>query len=643
MLPADPIPESYPLLARDMRRIFGGRAKRVPKAGKRFSTSAAARALVEDYGEPQIWRWDGVTIYVWIVDPNGDGIEVTRISSADKATGETLITHILDNRAMMTRHGKTPRLIIATESNSGARAFEARPDMGIVVGAICEGWCEWVSFTRMDRLARAVLEASITFDYLERTKTTLHVGDVAGGAGSNWNDAGETLVRLMTAVIAELHRKSIVNNSAKGTTRRYLDEGKGCPGPPIPGFYRPSKGARYSVHAKDWKTIEAIHYGYYEMSQNRSCPSLDELVETLNSQGLRIQGREITTRAAGKILKNEIYVTGKWLDESNYGSYESWTEPIPSPIPLQVFAHNSFYLETNEGGSNEATPLGHYALNSIEVLHALCAEFLLEDGGPPMLRGRFHRGSPLDYRHKYLPGCCRDHNDYPDLERRVVRALRQLVLSPGELAAWHSRAIEDWINNFRSIWGLSQQPQQARPSLVDLYEASRERANNGEAVDAAMAEFVRELRIRDRAEQVAGIRPALPFYRDQLWTTADSSALQEAFLEFVTEDVPDDPWRRVVRAAIIAACLSKVIVHDLDDGDYEIELIGQLVPADTLRAGPLGPAELAARPLELALAAVHVGAQGMPSGPKWTCAAGDLVPAWRSTRLGTSRDLRLAA
>jgi DNA invertase Pin-like site-specific DNA recombinase len=505
---------------------------------------------------------------------------VVHFSTGLDNKGETAMGQVHGLRELAARLDLRVRYIVVALRTSGVPDMDDRPDFGFLRDRIARGGIAWVGFRHPDRVARHTYPAEAFYRYLEQAGIELYL--TSFGRKVDW--VADRLTLLMHSVVAEQDRNHTVHRLTDGRIRLWLEEGRGDPASRPFGFRRDDQKF-LEVDPETWPIVEAIHHGYAPSTQ-AGRGGLRRLVDHALEMGSNLKSPE----RIRKILRDPIYVTGEWGASFKGTWYRGRTVELFRPIPRDVFERNQDILAAHHG-PNTRHPVGTFLLNRISLVHAPC-ETATVNGRPVLLRGRMHHDHSAYYHEPRCPDGCRGWSvPSADLERAVVEQLLNLARSPHLQKEWAERA--------RPIAGAAAEdpaPQLgALRSRID--QLGRQRAEvKRRWIDDLASGNIRLDFLAEALEAIDDERSSLTkrvaFLERLLAETRKRPTPQDGLLEAMTElfrpDAERDPDLLRRRAAFVSAVVSRVVVHDREDG-FAVELEGPLVPP-TAPVEPVNPA-----------------------------------------------------
>jgi hypothetical protein len=390
------------------------------------------------------------------------------------------------------------------------------------------------------------------------------------------------LLRTLNTVSAE-DREWIKQRTHDALAARWLREGRGWPGARMFGFRRNPLTKFLEVDPEQWEFVKRIHLGYARLEDGRG-GGVGRVVDELKALGCELSPSQVR-----RVLRDRVYVDGRWNVTYEGERHPGRTISLNEPIPEAVFQRNQELFATRRGKST-TTPLGTFCLNSVDFVHASCEHERNARGLPARLRGRLQGDSPARmYRHSpWVPGTCRGFSIEQDqIEPHVIEAVVAV-------AAGHPAVLKAWRDARRAAG--PEHPELLAPSEL---ESLRRRIG---ALQRQLARLQRhyidrlaagdQLDERDYGDLVHGVRRELAHLRARVAASEvalhgldrtsadlqDADGLTTALRAVATPDVPADPALRAARAALINAALTRVRVRDGDDG-VTVELTSPLGPS----------------------------------------------------------------
>lgn len=572
-LRADPRRRTGELMTELGRPGRGGR-RRKSAAGSQTSATAELRKLL---GESVVKGSHGASVEIWEVNKAGTVVVGARLSSEDVQKGENVMAQVQGALDLCEQEGLVVRYVIAATRMSGDRKKSERLDLEFILDAIDRGHVDSVIYREVDRLARNVGVADGFYRHLEEKKTDLYF--TVTRRKIDWE-----LDRLMLQVqggMADQERRLIGRRTSSALRRRLLETGKGWPGSVRFGFMR-ARDQTVVVDPDQWPFVERIHHDYSKIGKTGR-GSLRKLSEHMEELGCRF-----TPTTLGKILRDEIYVTGEWNVTVKGETFPGKTIELSRPIPPEVFVKNAALLE-NTNGKNSITPYGAYLLNTVPTFHARCMDqqvlrkhYGTSNMTTPRLRGKRYG----DDRAKRPPGYCHDPRT-PEtcrgysvsaeiLEGAVISALLNLADSKELQEAYIARASEgiEYAGAKEDVGALRRQVAQIKDRRRQTVREFVD-GHQGDVAEAPQVNLV--LESLDADIQALTLRLDNAVIAEKTRRKAGKNDLRtelERVLR-IGHDATDEQRQR--RVALVSTLLSKVVVHDTTEG-FDVELFGHLIP-----------------------------------------------------------------
>ena len=567
-------------------------ARRRPGSGGRqtpvraYSATTATSKLYEQYGEPIISKHGDATLMVWLVDPDGEGIVASRLSTRDVQQGETAMGQIHPALDGASNHGLRPRLIIVTTENSGGLPYDERCDFELIEREIYAGRCRWVWYRDVKRLIRNVSPFYRFRDTLLETNTDLWLTEYAHRGGPvDWDS--DDIQLGIEAILAERDRKGIYAQTHGPLMTRWVGEGRGWPGAKRFGFRRNELTSYLEVDPEQWPLVRMMFETYVAIEDGKGAG-----VRGVRA-ALAAAGCSLSESAIKKILADPIYCTGEHSIRRAGQLYECRPVTLDDPISADLYAKVQ-ELRQLRRGKETRNPAGFFCLNG-----------LVEHSCGCRLRAK-RRGDCLNYTHFPPPGekvpdeCHGWSIDARQLEAAVIRELRRLAK----------------CRKLQEEWAALARPQFAEPTPI--LDASGREALFAEIEkltltrDQLQSDFIDKIGKGQAPSDVlgayhkltGGVVEQLSALKERLARAelldemrgvtrpAEDDPLLDVFLRVLTEETPEDPQHIRRRGALVRSCLSKVVVHDGDNGRPEIVLYGPLVPDDLPPLRPLSPVRI---------------------------------------------------
>lgn len=606
----------------------GGRNTRIPQG---FETEATAE-LRRRLGTPTVKRQGKAELQLWEMDPDGRGVVAARLSTEDVKKGETVMAQIHGSLELCKELDLKPRFILVATRQNGSAKLTDRLDLMFVLEAVRRKMVDWVMYREVDRLSRSVAVGDEFYDFLEETGTDLYL--TVYRKRIDW-EVDKFLLHIQGGA-ADFEKRTTGRRIFSAHERRRLIPGRGWPGARKFGF-RAGPDGYPEVDPEQWGFVERIHYDYSSIGEHGR-GSLRMLKEHMESLGCPFGVEQLR-----KILREPVYVTGEWGSTVHGIYYPGRKIEIPRPIPAEVQAKNIQLLD-NTRGKYSATKFGTFLLNNIPVYHARCMHIEVKRKQPnnksdmtvPRMRGRTYSDErrarrPHVYRHvPKTPQCCRGYTVPAEaLESAVIEALLDLADSePLQLAyTTAARPENDLINGVEDTDILKQRIDRLKSNRRKLRRDLADEAANG-SIDG-LRPYETALEVIEAEIQQLQNRVAIASAKRSSTGEKDMN-LRQALKDIL--DLKDDSSKeqRQKRVALTGALLSKVIIHDTDDG-VEVELFGHLIPEGQAMA----PVQLRNHFDEAVSSCRTLSTKLIPSGRSATSweIFGEPLPAWKSPRL----------
>jgi len=512
----------------------------------------------------------------WVENEVGTGIVLARLSSRDIQHGETAMGQIHPARELCSDLGLVPRLLIVTTNNGGGRDYEERPDFDLVGRSLAAGWCEWVMWRDTGRIAREPLPAELFYRRLRDGGADLYLTRL--GRRVDWRN-DRLMLRTLGIVDAE-ERESIKERTHDALIFRWLREGRGWPGARLFGLRRNPITKFMEVDPEQWEFVKRIHLGYARLEDGRG-GGLGSLAKELLELGCDLRPTQIR-----RVLRDPVYMTGQWSVTYEGTEYPCRKIELAEPIPLEVHQRNLELLDLRQGKST-ATPPGTFCLNGVDVVHKDCEDKRDARGLRALIRGRV-QGTRDNRRYRHAPwvpdGCRGFTLEREVLENPVLEALWKL--------ADHPIVLEEWNRAQRRSLSTS-------PSLVDGDQAAhlKTRLEVLGRQHARLSRLFRDrlaagedLDERDFVELLGGVREEIQQLERRLAEAEivlegldrqpgpeDAEGLGSSLRGALPLEVPQDPARRALRAAVGQTVLSEVRLSEVGQG-VDVELVSPLGP-----------------------------------------------------------------
>jgi DNA invertase Pin-like site-specific DNA recombinase len=312
---------------------------------ERRSEGGAWFKFAARFGDPVSTEFDGVELFSYEVDPEGDGIVLLR--SACQGDGSNLVRQWLELEPVLAVGPARPRFVLALWC-SGALAFEERADLRFVDAAIRAGLCRWLAVADFSRVARDRHVWAEACELLRRTGTLLLCASPRRPLTDPIRVEEQTEEPLLPAagmpgMVDEAERALIAARTRRGQIE-FADRGHGWPGRLRLGFCRDPRTRRVEVDPVQWRLVRFLHERFEEAGSLRALARWAEAEHNAT----------LTPRYVGRILRDRIYVEGV-RPPVRTGGREIVCLPVflPDPIPQALFERNQELLD---GGGRSITP-----------------------------------------------------------------------------------------------------------------------------------------------------------------------------------------------------------------------------------------------------------------------------------------------
>lgn len=632
-----------------VRELAGGTESSVPRAPQKprkmtgrgglrprlrlHDPSEAHAGMTEALGEPRTLRRGQVEVRVYELNPAGRGAIIARLSSAEAADGEKLISQVSECDALLKRLRRHDngeplgvRYVIASAINSAMQRYQDRLDLQFLEARILNGGMpeiDWVIARHQDRLAREEHARSSLFQMLRETRTGLYL--VNFGRVVDWRR--DKMALQAAGMASEAERDMTAERTSRGQ-HAFVARGRGWLSAPRFGFYRHEVDRQWHQDHDQWVHLRWLFERYYEICRDqpagrRRRGGLRQLAEELDERG-----QTLTPTSLSKILRDPIYVTGERPPVKVKGRLVT-ARPVKliDPVSPELFAAVGELLDRHNG-PNSLNPIGTHPFNGVEIRHARC----MDQPNPPMLRARAYpeRNTRSRFTHSSpVPACCMGKDKRVTIDEdlfteAVVRELLRLANCADLRREWEARRkAETRPDEGKARRAQLQRErdklsafQRRKTELGERFAA--EVAEGGgdtdvyrELIAALLEQIRRQQRIIEVEEAALKLAPRpTPILDEAQLAEADEEAqLLYRLREVLTVETPEDLDQRRRRMAVIEACLSKIIVHDAEEG-VVLELFGPLAPKGAPPVGPLNAARPVFARLESPSEAVEVDEDG---------------------------------
>jgi len=591
-----PAPVVHPLLEAApviVGRPGGGGRKR---RRVRNTVEGVLNELDARYGAGKELRKDHHILRYFEIDSEGDGALMARLSGNDISGGETVAVQLDVQHEMAERLGLHPRWIIVELNADRNVAYEQRMGFALVRDLVAMHGLQWVSWREIDRIARDQMTNMAFCKWLRQHDQRLYFATEHSPL-VDWNSP--RLDHSFRRLLAEWEADKIVERTSRGLRRRFLETGRGWPGLIPFGFRRGPKD--YLIVDEDqWVIVERIVELYLSLRPDGRPFSIRDVVDRLLAEGL-----DITYYVVQRVLSDRVYVTGCLT--ATYKGRDYAVRPIQLRRPISEEDYASIQAQRGgRGGKNSVTPYGCFLLNHILLVHAPCQENYVK-GRRIRLSAQLSAERPttwqtVGYIHSTRPEMCSIRRlPAPPLERAVIEALYQLAGDEELRATWIANGrgerqsrIEDYTAaEVASIEGKLHRQRHRHADLLARFVSDDHAEGDAVAQYSELASAL-SIDIRRLEQQLDRARRKQRAQPD----ASDSDSLERRLREELPVEPPlDDPVALRRRVEILRACVSKVVVHDDDDGRIRIELFGPLIPPTAppvtfLPGDNLGPEEV---------------------------------------------------
>ena len=570
--------------------------------------------LESRYGEGRELRKHRHILRYFEIDPEGDGALMARLSGNDITCGETVATQLDVQHEMAERLALRPRWVIVELNADRNIAYEQRLGFALVRDLVALHDVRWLAWREIDRIARDQMTNMAFCNWMRQSELRLYLATEPEPL-VDWNSA--RLNHSVRRLLAEWEADKIVERTATGRRRRYLEAGRGWPGYIPFGFCR-GAGNFLVVDDEQWDVVERIYERYLSQHPDGRPLSMRDVVN-----GIRAEGIDITYYVVQRVLTSRVYVTGQLQVNCEGRTYDVRPIQLRRPISEEDFARAQAQRAAR-GGKNTVTPYGCFLLNHILLVHASC-DGVRVNGNQVRLSAYIRReGTPR-------AACCYHHmpaNPSCSLVSVPVVALEQAAINALYRLAGDEQLRAQWIANGRG----DGQTSGAEPTDDEIAMLEARLAHQRHRHADLLARFVADDATHgDTVAQYATLANALEIDVRRLEQRLDrtrrerrgrvepltAGSLKQRLREQLPLDPPlGDPAALRRRVEILRACVSKVVVYDDRDSGLTIELFGPLVPPTA--------------PLVTGLPGDTIASQKVIGK---TLLADQFVPAWRSCPL----------
>jgi hypothetical protein len=472
-------------------------------------------------------------------------------------------------------------------------------DLGLVIEAVEDQRICGVVARDAKRVARRITTATQFSEHMAEMGARMWLSEMRREV--DWDN--DFLLLLIKQAEAHTDHRDLVDKMLKARRRSWLEEGRGWPGLKRYGLRRNAQTKYLEWDPAQWPVIKFIHYEYsrLEGDPRTGKSGYVRLAESLAADPADGGwGIDLSPDKIRQILRDPIYVDGSYAvlyNKAHLVACRPAKIPVEERIPLDLFQENQELLATRKG-PNRRNPVGTFLLNGINVVCATCESLTNEKypGKHPRFKGREQAGTaPAYYALPFRGDCCHRFT-FPKLvlEEAVVRALWQLADDEKLQADWAARALPG-VGPAPPVFSEGQAAAMRREivnlekSRQDLVTEQSRQAAAGEAPSTAVRAIIDQICAdletrRNRLEHAARQEELRSRHDTSLLDRRRRRTLSKALREVLTIEMPEDLRARVRRAAVIEACLSKVVLHRTATG-LKLELLGPLVPKALLDAG----------------------------------------------------------
>ena len=541
----------------------------------------------------------GVIVMRWLVDPLSTSCWVIRLSPTSQEKAQETAMEQLHEMERQREEGllPLPRWIIVTLNNSGGRKPHERYDLMLVRDWLQEGWLRTVVFRNEKRLARNDFTLSWCREIFSSTGTDIYFTEYRHV--TDWSNPGHRVLFTFNGMMGSEDRLAINKQTAAGLDKLYTNSEKGWPGLQKVGLQRdPLSG--YMV--EDELQTEMIIRGAELFASKSGIKQIaDEMAERF--------GFELSPKQWERIFKDDGYITGDFsFNRTGKGKVPLKHIDLVNSIPGSLAQQIREAFATNKG--NTRSRPGDFVL-----LRAGAGQDV-----PAHEKGVFCKrcGKKLGawlqaelndtrYRHRSpISPCC---HGWGGAERREIEAAIMPELwrleSVREFrdAAMRAAAFDDV--RVSAYLDAAQRRQVGR----DIDDLDREIARLGREyrrlyLHNGKAERSRKDHVGAYEELVAGLKDDKRHLEARL-AEADAlealersvpaeinTGLAEALREVLTIDVPEDDAACRRRAAVFGLLVTKIVINKREDGGYDVEIYGPLIPRDLPLLSVPVPSEL---------------------------------------------------
>ena len=335
-------------------RVGTGGRNRTPQLHTQTAATAELMELLPS--PPEVRRLGPARMLVFMVDPEGDGVIVARLSNRDIQNGETALGQVHAALDAAKQLGLRPRLIVVSTGLSGGNRLSDRPDLELLEEEILGGRCRWVWFRGVDRISRRPQVFYTFVDLLETAGVALYLTEIPGRA-VDWEK--DEIQMSFNALMGSRERRAIYERTHGPLINRWLNEGRGWPGG-LPFGFRRNKLTKYpEIDPVQWPFVRMAfeHYVQFEDGEGGGVRAVQE---KLASEGCTISRETIT-----RMIKRPIYFTGEWTTTRAGVTVENRPIEIPEDQRISLVWERVQDCRRLRRGKDKRTPPGLFALNRI--------------------------------------------------------------------------------------------------------------------------------------------------------------------------------------------------------------------------------------------------------------------------------------
>jgi DNA invertase Pin-like site-specific DNA recombinase len=588
------VPQGSP---HDEREVFGlvGRPGKGGRQTKpwRDRLSEETRQLLERLGPPLEHRAvaGGVVVMRWLVDPLSESCWVIRLSPTSQEKAQETAMVQLHEMELQQDEGllAKPRMIVVTLNNSGGRKPQERYDLLLIREWLTEGWLRKVVFRNEKRLARQDFTLAWCREIFESTGTELYFTEYR--RATDFDSPNDRVLFQIKGMMGSEDRLAINGQTLSGLDRRYTDQGKGWPGLQRVGLQRDELSG-YMI--EDESQTEMIVRGAARfVSASGTKSGIKHVADEMREKF----GFELSPKQWERVFKDDGYATGDFFFNRNgRGRVALKHIDLINPIPAGLFQQIQEAFATNKG--NRRSRSGDFVLLRAGDGQDVPAEergiFCKRCNGK---LGAWLQGDLNNTRYRHPSPVCPSCRGWggpqrAEIEAAIMPALWRLESNPEFRAAATRAAAPDDVRISAYL-----DPAQRRQLQRDIDDLEREVArlgrafrrrnlHNGKAARsrkdyiAAYHDLVAGLK-DDQRHLVARLAEADALDTSQKFILpAINTGLAQALREVLTIDVPEDDLACRRRAATYGLLVTKTVIDKREDGSYDVEIYGPLIPRD---------------------------------------------------------------